>query len=58
MKRCFKEGIGIDVRDRCLLEGSHGLFSYNGDQLILRDELESPIKGRCDCTYCMQLGPP
>ena len=58
MERCFWKNISIDVGDRCLLEDSHGLFSHNGDQLILEDELESPIEGRHDCTYCMQPRPP
>ena len=58
MERCFKEGIGIDVGDRCLLEDSHGLFNNNGDQLILGDELVSLIKGRRAYTYYMQLGSP
>ena len=58
MERRFREGVGIDVGDKCLLEDSYRLFSHNGDQLILGDELESPMEGRHDCTYCMQLGPP
>jgi len=58
MERRFREGVGINVGDKCLLEDSYRLFSHNGDQLILGDELESPMEGRCDCTYCMQLGPP
>jgi len=58
MERFFKEGVGINVGDRRLLEDSHGLFSHNGDQLILGDELESLIEGRCDCTYCMQPASP
>ena len=43
MERCFKEGLGINVEDRCLLEDCHGFFSHNGDQLILGDDLESLI---------------
>jgi len=53
MERHFREGVSIDVGDRCLLEDSHGLFCHNGDQLILGDELESPIEGRRNCTCCM-----
>ena len=58
MERCFKESLGINVKDRCLLDDYHGFFSHNGDQLILGDELESLMKGRHDCTCYMQLGPP
>ena len=58
MERHFREGISIDVGDRCLLEDSYGLFSHNSDQLILEDELKSPMKDRCNYTCCMQLGSP
>ena len=58
MERCYWKSISIDVGDKCLLEDSHGLFSHNGNQLILEDELESPIEGRRDYTRYMQPGPP
>ena len=47
----LRKVLAFDVRDRCLLQDSHVLFSQNNDQLIFRDELESPMKGRHDCTY-------
>jgi len=56
MERHFRESVGIDVEDRCLLEDSHRFFSHNGDQLILEDELESLMEGRHDYTCSMQLG--
>ena len=56
MERCFREGIGIDVGDRCLLEDRHGFFSHNDDQLILEDELESSMEGWHDCTAVCNQG--
>ena len=58
MERQLREGVSIDVGDRCLLEDSHRLFSHNGDQLILKDELQSLMEGRHDYTYYMQPRPP
>ena len=58
MEGHLQKSISIDVGDGCLLEDSHGIFSHNSDQLIFGNEFESPMKGKCDCTCCMQLGPP
>ena len=53
MEGRFWKSISINVGSRCLLEDSHGLFSHNGDQLILKDELESPTEVGRNCTRYM-----